>query len=132
MDGGDPRAYRAAQRRSREAWLAATRYPRLSRLVLDLQDQERPALALPYYQPDRPVGAGLRREPAPAGGERIPRVARLCCTPARRPALCVAGPACRPLGGNVGETRPRRSAGKLGRRRVDAEIVGGSMVVTRQ
>jgi DNA-binding GntR family transcriptional regulator len=40
MDGGDPRAYRAAQRRSREAWLAATRYPRLSRLVLDLQDQD--------------------------------------------------------------------------------------------
>jgi DNA-binding GntR family transcriptional regulator len=40
MDAGDPRAYRAAQRRSREAWLAAARYPRLSRLVLDLQDQD--------------------------------------------------------------------------------------------
>jgi DNA-binding GntR family transcriptional regulator len=40
MDTGDPRAYRAAQRRSREAWLAAARYPRLGRLVLDLQDQD--------------------------------------------------------------------------------------------
>jgi DNA-binding GntR family transcriptional regulator len=40
MDAGDPRAYRAAQRRSREAWLAAARYPRLGRLVLDLQDQD--------------------------------------------------------------------------------------------
>jgi DNA-binding GntR family transcriptional regulator len=40
MEAGDPRAYRAAQRRAREAWLGAARYPRLGRLVLDLQDQD--------------------------------------------------------------------------------------------
>jgi DNA-binding GntR family transcriptional regulator len=40
LAAGDPRAYRAAQRRSREAWLAAARYPRLVRLILELQDQD--------------------------------------------------------------------------------------------
>jgi len=40
MEAGDGRTYRAAQRASREAWLAAARYPRLTKLILDLQDQD--------------------------------------------------------------------------------------------
>ncbi len=40
MEAGDARTYRAAQRASREAWLAAARYPRLTKVILDLQDQD--------------------------------------------------------------------------------------------
>ena len=40
MDAGDARTYRSAQRASREAWLAAAHYPRLTKLILDLQDQD--------------------------------------------------------------------------------------------
>lgn len=40
MRAGDSRAYRAAQRASREAWLSAARYPRLTKMILDLQDQD--------------------------------------------------------------------------------------------
>ena len=54
MDGGDARAYRAAQRRSREAWLAAARYPRLAKLILELQDQDaRVSLFLVTRRPER-------------------------------------------------------------------------------
>lgn len=54
MGAGDPGAYRAAQRSSREAWLAAARYPRLAKLILDLQDQDaRVSLFLITRRPDR-------------------------------------------------------------------------------
>jgi DNA-binding GntR family transcriptional regulator len=36
----DSRAYRAAQRAAREAWLSAAQYPRLTKMILDLQDQD--------------------------------------------------------------------------------------------
>jgi DNA-binding GntR family transcriptional regulator len=40
MEAGDSSAYRAAQRAAREAWLAAAHYPRLTKMILDLQDQD--------------------------------------------------------------------------------------------
>ena len=40
MEAGDARVYRAAQRASREAWLSAAGYPRLTKVILDLQDQD--------------------------------------------------------------------------------------------
>jgi DNA-binding GntR family transcriptional regulator len=40
MRAEDAQAYRAAQRASREAWLSAARYPRLTKMILDLQDQD--------------------------------------------------------------------------------------------
>jgi DNA-binding GntR family transcriptional regulator len=40
MDAGDALTYRAAQRASREAWLSSARYPRLTKMILDLQDQD--------------------------------------------------------------------------------------------
>lgn len=54
VGAGDLRAHRAAQRGSREAWLAAARYPRLAKLILDLQDQDaRVSLFLITRRPDR-------------------------------------------------------------------------------
>lgn len=40
MRAEDSQAYRAAQRASREAWLSTARYPRLTKMILDLQDQD--------------------------------------------------------------------------------------------
>lgn len=54
MGRGDFRKYRAAQRSSREAWLAAAGYPQLARTILDLQDQDaRVSLFLIMKRPDR-------------------------------------------------------------------------------
>jgi DNA-binding GntR family transcriptional regulator len=51
---GDFRAYHVAQRASREAWLAAACYPRLAKMILDLQDQDaRVALFLIMRRPER-------------------------------------------------------------------------------
>jgi DNA-binding GntR family transcriptional regulator len=54
MGEGDVRAYRAAQREGRAAWLAAAGYPRLTKTILELQDQDaRVALFLILRRPDR-------------------------------------------------------------------------------
>jgi DNA-binding GntR family transcriptional regulator len=54
MEAGDAGAYRAAQRASREAWLSAARYPRLTKVILDLQDQDaRVSLFLITRRPER-------------------------------------------------------------------------------
>jgi DNA-binding GntR family transcriptional regulator len=54
MRAGNSQAYRAAQRAAREAWLSAARYPRLTKMILDLQDQDaRVSLFLITRRPER-------------------------------------------------------------------------------
>jgi DNA-binding GntR family transcriptional regulator len=54
MLAGDSHAYRATQRAAREAWLSAARYPRLTKMILDLQDQDaRVSLFLITRRPER-------------------------------------------------------------------------------
>jgi DNA-binding GntR family transcriptional regulator len=70
MLAGDSPAYRAAQRAAREAWLSAARYPRLTKMILDLQDQDaRVSLFLITRRPER-WADDLR-----ATGERLEAIA---------------------------------------------------------
>lgn len=79
MRKGDFRAYRAAQRGSRDAWLGAARSPRLAKMILDLQDQDaRVSLFLIMKRPDRwarDLETNVRRLDALAGRDAARAIA---------------------------------------------------------